>query len=152
MRTPLNLPPQIVRLLLLVVGIVSSYSVARYFLTPSSFGQYGWYRGDALVERASLPRVYAGRKACNECHSEKEQQLAKYSHKVLSCEVCHGPGQAHVDNPDVKLTILNVSHCLRCHEANPTRPKWQKQINSRDHYSGEKCIGCHVPHAPSEVP
>ena len=45
-----KLPPQIVRLVLLTVGIVGSYLVARYFLTPSSFGQYGFYRGQALEE------------------------------------------------------------------------------------------------------
>lgn len=147
-----NLPPQVVRLVLLTIGIVGSYLVARYFLTPKSFGQYGWYRGDALMERASLPRTYAGQKACDECHSDKVQQIAKFGHKTLSCEVCHGAGQAHVDSPDIKLAVLNFSHCVRCHEANPSRPKWHKQINSRDHYAGQKCTECHVPHAPSEVP
>ncbi len=147
-----NLPPQVVRLVLLTIGIVGSYMVARYFLTPKSFGQYGWYRGDALMERASLPRVYAGMKACDECHSDKLQQLAKFPHKTLSCEVCHGPGGAHAKDPDVKLAVLTYGHCVRCHEANPTRPKWHKQINIREHYSGQKCTECHVPHAPSEVP
>ena len=147
-----NLPPQIVRLVLLTIGIVCSYMVARYFLTPKSFGQYGWYRGDALMERASLPRAYAGKKACDECHSDKIQQLAKYPHKTLSCEVCHGPGQAHTEDPDIKLAVLSFSHCVRCHEANPSRPKWHKQINIRDHYAGQKCTECHVPHAPSEMP
>lgn len=141
--------------MLLTIGIVGSYMVARYFLTPPSFGQYGWYRGDALMERASLPRTYAGKKACDECHSEKNQQLAKFGHKTLSCEVCHGPAQAHVDLPDdpkVKPDKGQTTACTRCHEANPSRPKWHKQINSREHYAGEKCTGCHVPHAPSEMP
>jgi nitrate/TMAO reductase-like tetraheme cytochrome c subunit len=42
--------------------------------------------------------------------------------------------------------------CLRCHEANPSRPKWHKQIVSKDHYTGSKCTECHVPHSPLEVP
>jgi hypothetical protein len=150
-----KLPPQIVRLVLLTMGIVGSYLAARYFLTPPSFGEFGWYRGDALEERASLPRHYAGKEACSECHEDKAKQLAKFEHKSLSCEVCHGPGQQHVDAPDVdkfKPDKKNTTSCLRCHEENPTRPKWLKQINVRDHYSGQKCVECHVPHAPSEVP
>jgi hypothetical protein len=148
-----KIPPQVTRLLLLTIGIVSSYAVARYFLTPPSFGEYGWYRGDALEELASYDRVYAGAKACEECHAEQSEKVAAASHKTLSCEACHGAGQAHAENPDVhKMTILTFSHCVRCHEANPSRPKWHKQIQSKEHYPGEKCTECHVPHQPLEVP
>src|SRR5258705_8361487 len=115
-----KMPPQILRLVLLTVGIIGSYFVARAFLTPASFGEYGWYRGEALAEIASRPPSYAGKKACEECHSDVVQKLTKHEHKTLSCEACHGPGQAHADNPDIKLEILNFSHCARCHEANPS--------------------------------
>jgi len=60
----------------LTVAIVGSYLVARYFLTPNSFREYGWYRGEALGEIASRPPVYAGKKACDECHSEILEKLA----------------------------------------------------------------------------
>jgi hypothetical protein len=148
----LKLPPQILRLVLLTIGIVGTYLIARFFLTPPSFGQYGWYRGDALGLIASRPLMYAGKKACEECHSEEYQKVAKAEHKTLSCEACHGPGQAHADNPDVKLAILGFSRCVRCHEANLSRPKWHKQVNSKTHYPGQKCTECHVPHQPTEVP
>jgi len=146
------MPPQITRLVLLTVGIVGTYLVARYFLTPQSFGQYGFYRGAALTELRSRPVVFAGKKECESCHSDQAQKLAKYAHKTLSCEGCHGAGQAHAEDFDLKLAALDYSHCLRCHEANPSRPKWHKQVSVKDHYPGEKCTGCHVPHAPSEVP
>ncbi len=146
------MPPQIFRLLLLVVGIVVCYSVARYFLTPRSFRQYGWFRGEALAEIAARPTTFGGKQACEECHSDEIQKLLKDGHKTLSCEACHGPAQAHVENPDVKLQVLNFGHCARCHEANPSRPKWHKQIVIKDHYTGSKCTECHVPHAPSETP
>ncbi len=148
------MPPQLFRIFLLAVGVVASYSVARYLLTPSSFREYGWYRGAALRELATRDRVYAGKKACEECHSDEYQKLLKHEHKSLSCESCHGPGEAHVenpDNPDVKMAVLHYSLCLRCHEANPSRPKWHKQIVSKNHYPG-KCTECHLPHSPSEVP
>jgi hypothetical protein len=148
----LKMPPQIVRLVLLTIGIVTVYTVARLMLTPASFGQYGWYRADAMGMVASLPMEYAGKKACEECHSEEYQKVQAAEHKSLSCEACHGPGQGHADNPDVKLAILGFSRCVRCHEANPSRPRWHKQINSKTHYPGQKCTECHVPHQPNEVP
>src|SRR4051812_27228128 len=152
MRRFNKIPPQVLRIILLALGIVVAYSVARYFLTPGSFGQYGWYRGEALGELASRTPTYGGKKSCEECHSDQVQKLAKFEHKGLSCEGCHGAGQAHVDDPDVKLEILTFSHCVRCHEANPSRPKWHKQITAKTHYAGSKCTECHIAHAPSEVP
>jgi hypothetical protein len=152
MRRPFNMPPQVLRICLLAIGIVSSYLVARYFLTPASFRQYGWYRGEALVELRQRDPVFAGKKACEECHGDEMAKLTKGSHKTLSCEACHGPGQAHADNPDVKVDKSNIGACLRCHEANPSRPKWHKQIVSKAHYTGSKCTECHVPHSPADVP
>jgi len=145
------MPPQIFRLVLLTVGIVGSYMVARAFLTPRSFGEYGWYRGNALEELASRTPVYAGKKACDECHSDVLEKLAKGAHKTLSCEACHGVSRDHVDNPDITPIKLTGSHCIRCHEANVSRPAWFKQIVVKDHYTG-KCTECHVPHQPNEVP
>jgi hypothetical protein len=152
MRSPLNMPPQVLRIVLLAVAIVASYLTARYLLTPPSFRQYGWYRGEALVELQERDPVFAGRKACEECHSDHCQKLAKGAHQGLSCEACHGPGLLHADNPDVKFDKVPFSSCLRCHEANPSRPKWHKQIVSKSHYTGSKCTECHVPHSPTEVP
>lgn len=149
-----KIPPQIVRLLALTVLIVGSYFVARYFLKPPSFGEYGWYRGAALEEARMREPVFAGRKACEVCHTEESvQQLSKGEHKGLACEGCHGAGSQHAEKPDViKPPKLGYSVCVRCHEANPSRPKWHKQVNPKTHYVGQKCAECHVPHNPSEVP
>jgi hypothetical protein len=150
----IKMAPQIVRLLLLTVTIVVTYLLARYFLTPSSFGQYGHYRGNALMEQASRPRAFGGKQACLDCHGDEEKvkRLAKGGHKNLSCEVCHGAAQAHIENYEVKLPTQAVSHCVRCHEADPAKPKGMKQIVSKNHYTGEHCAGCHIPHQPEEVP
>ena len=146
------MPPQVFRIVLLAVGIVVCYSIARYFLTPATFGEYGWYRGAALVELATRDPVYAGKKACEECHGEEFQMLAKHDHKTLACESCHGAGQAHSEDPRKdNIDRSTYAACLRCHEANPSRPKWQKQIISKDHYPGSKCTECHVPHNPSDL-
>jgi hypothetical protein len=149
-----KMPPQVVRLVALTALIVGGYVVARHILTPPSFGDYGWYRGAALTEVAnSRPPLYAGTKECEECHAEEYQKLLKHDHKTLSCEGCHGAGAAHADNPDVvKMEILNFSHCVRCHEYSPSRPKGHHQIILKAHNPGQKCTECHVPHMPQEVP
>ena len=146
-----KMPPQILRLVLLTMGIVGSYMVARAFLTQPSFKEYGWYCGEALEEIASRTPVYAGKAACDECHSDILQKLAKDAHKTLSCEACHGVSRDHAGNPDITPVKLTGSHCIRCHEANPSRPAWLKQIVVKDHYSG-KCSECHMPHQPNQVP
>lgn len=146
------MPPQIFRLVLLTIAIVVTYLVARYLLTPASFHQYGFYRGEALLEHASREPVYAGRSACNECHEDIAKKLLAKEHRTLGCETCHGVSQAHVDNPDVKLVKIGDSYCLRCHENIGSRPAWLKQIVVKDHFRGDKCTGCHVPHQPTEVP
>ncbi len=146
-----KLPPQILRLVLLTLVIVGSYLVARSFLTPASFGQYGWYRGDALAEIASRPPVYAGKKSCDECHSDILHKLAADAHKTLSCEDCHGVSREHTDNPNILPVKATGSHCIRCHEANVARPAWLKQIIVKDHY-GPNCTECHLPHQPTQSP
>ena len=151
----LPMPPQIVRLVILTIAIVGSYLVARAFLTPASFREYGWYRGEALNELASREPVFAGKKSCEECHSDVFKKLLTAEHKGLSCEGCHAAALEHTQNPDnTKLNPpkMAMSACTRCHEANPSRPKWLKQIASAHHYAGQKCTECHLPHQPQEVP
>lgn len=148
-----KLPPQIVRLVLLTLGIVITYLVARNLLTPPTFGQYGWYRGAALEEITARNPVYAGKKACDECHEDTVvPKLAKDKHRTLSCEACHGVSQDHADNPDITPAKLTGNHCIRCHESNPSRPAWFHQITVKLHYTGQKCSECHMPHQPNEVP
>jgi hypothetical protein len=149
-----RMPPQIVRLVLLTLGVVGSYGVARMLLVPSSFGEYGWFRGAALEENAARQPVFAGMKSCDECHAEVLQKLAKYEHKTISCESCHGPSRTHAGDPDVKTPKGKFadSDCLRCHQSSPSRPLWLKQVEPVEHFRGDRCTGCHVPHQPKETP
>ena len=81
------------------------------------------------------------------------QKLAKYEHKTLSCEACHGAGQAHADNPDVKMVKCSAT-AIACAATRPILrgPSGTSRSASKDHYPGHKCTECHVPHNPSEVP
>ena len=111
----------------------------------------GWYRGDALAEIASRTPVFAGKQACDECHSDILHKLAADKHKTLSCEACHGVSREHGNNPDILPVKATGSHCIRCHEADISRPKWLKQIVVKDHF-GANCKECHVPHEPTKTP
>jgi len=147
----MKVPPQIKGLVILALMIVGVYCSARYILTPRSFGRFGHYRGDALSEAASHEPVYAGRQSCVECHAKQHETLTKFEHKTISCESCHGPSGSHVVDPKIKLIKLDDDGCMRCHEANPARPKFIKQFERGKHYSGNPCIECHSPHQPIEV-
>ena len=144
-----KLPPQILRLVLLTLAIVGSYLIARVLLTPASFGEYGWYRGAALAELRRGPGL-RGQAGLRGMPFGRVSETHKYEHKTLSCEACHGASREHADNPDINARQLTDSLCLRCHEANPSRPKWHKQIVIKNHYTG-KCTECHVPHSPPEA-
>jgi hypothetical protein len=145
-----RLPPQLLRLVVLTLLVIATYAVARVVLTPASFGQYGHYRGAALEEAASHPPVFAGAKACDECHADTGELLGKARHKTISCESCHGPNRPHVRNPDIVPIKLNDQHCLRCHLADVARPAKHRQVVLPDHFPGEKCLECHVAHQPNK--
>lgn len=148
-----SLPPQIFRVVLLIFAIVVSYLVARTLLTPESFHEYGFYRGTALAEHIQQHQpVFAGKVAGGERHPEVLMKLAKGGHKALSCEACHGVvSQDQLNDLDSKMAKPTEQICLRCHEADPSRPAWFKQISLKDHYAAS-CFECHLPHEPNEVP
>lgn len=149
----LSMPPQIARLALVTLVIVVSYFTARHFLVPASFGQYGWYRGDALKDYAKMPIAYAGAAACLECHDEVFAKAAKTAHKAISCETCHGPLVAHAEDASVTpVKITDRNYCVRCHAANPSRPQKFLQVNPNDHYKDQSCVECHSGHSPREAP
>ncbi len=147
-RSPM--PPQLIRLVLLTLLVIGTYAVARVALTPATFGHYGHYRGVALVEATARPLLFAGAKACDECHSDTGEQVAKDRHKGISCESCHGPGRTHARNPAVMPVKLNDQQCLRCHLADAARPAKLHQIQITDHFPGDKCMECHVAHQPNK--
>lgn len=133
--------------------IVLGYFAARLVLVPSSFGKFGWYRGDSLKETMALPLAYAGAAACAECHADQAEKKSKGGHKTVACESCHGPLKAHADDPTaLPPHITDRRFCLRCHEASPSRPEKFPQVNPVKHYEEELCTKCHRPHQPAEAP
>ena len=148
------MPPQLKRLLPLLVLFIVLFMVARHFLIPDSFGQYGHYRGASLEENADHPIHFAGKATCIECHDDVGAQLDSDAHSGLSCEVCHGPGVNHADDYEVKLEKPGTREfCGSCHQLHPARRiEIINQIDIREHHpERENCIDCHNPHVVWEL-
>ena len=106
------------------------FLLARGFLVPRSFGQYGHYRGNAIAEIAAHPVAFAGHQ---------------------TCEACHGALAKHAEDPvSVKPAKLQAAVlCARCHEANIAKPKQFPQVVPAEHSGGAACDMCHQPHSPA---
>jgi len=44
----------------------------------------------------------------------------------VGCETCHGPSQAHVDDPEVKTPFAAKDQCVRCHDQENS-PKYEAE-------------------------
>src|ERR1035437_5397573 len=147
----MKIPQQIISLFILFSIIFISFITMRHFLIPPSFGLYGHYRADSVDEIRAKKIKYAGSEACIDCHEDIYNLKAKSYHKGVSCEVCHGPAAAHIDDPSgVKPEIPHErSQCTICHNYNPARPTGFPQIIASQHNPGFFCTHCHQPHNPT---
>lgn len=146
------MPPQLSRLMIGFGLLIVAFIVTRWVAQPASFYQYGHYRGNALSEIASIPVKYVTRASCGECHDDQAKQNAAGPHVHISCQVCHGPGSGHIDNPSTEniLRPLVAETCVRCHARNSARPGSFPQVVVKDHAGSKQCTDCHVTHNPQE--
>jgi hypothetical protein len=148
-----NIPSHIKRLILAFAVFIGLFLVARHFLYPESFGQYGFYRANSLKDNSSVELHYAGNAACVDCHEDVSTSKATDVHNVIRCETCHGAGLQHTQNPDSAKMILPGTRefCGLCHSMNAAkRSETIVQINLNVHNTGKNCIECHNPHMPWE--
>ena len=61
--------------------------------------------------------------SCQRCHTTGYAQLGGFQNVARSanrigvgCENCHGPSQAHVDNPKVRTPFQASQQCVGCHD------------------------------------
>ncbi len=149
-------PDQVKRLSIPVVIIITAFIASRHFLVPSDFGKYGHYRASAISEVVSQEIKYSGHEACVDCHDDVEGMKKASYHRDVGCEVCHGPAEAHINDPDSNhlLAPTGRGYCPLCHEYLPSRPTGFPQIVSESHNPMKSCISCHDAHDPKtpEVP
>jgi hypothetical protein len=150
MRNSLKESEHLIRLVLVLCATVLIFLVVRHAVVPRSFGEFGHYRGAALEEIRSRPVSFAGKAVCADCHDEVVKIKSEGKHAGVSCEACHGPTAAHTDDPMTNHAVKPnpATLCVRCHEAEPAKPKTFPQVVSKDHAGGLSCIECHKPHSP----
>ncbi len=153
-----------VLVLLTVSGVL--FFIGQRLLQPKSFGQNGHYRADSVYEIMNTEPVHQGRAVCAECHTEIHDVHQKDIHWNVTCEDCHGPGDAHVKfhrDGDAGITPARavmpaeytLEGCLFCHRKLAARPSTFAQIDLMEHYDflhvtdpQTPCIECHSPHEP----
>jgi hypothetical protein len=140
----------LIRIAILFIAGLLVFLGLRTLFVPSSFGQYGHYRGDAIAEIAALPVVHAGHQTCESCHTDISDAKIKGKHTGVNCEACHGPqGQHAADLSVMPVKPDPATLCGQCHEASSAKPKWFPQVDTKDHSGGLVCNACHNPHNPS---
>lgn len=136
--------------------------VAKMIATPRSFGKYGHYRGDAVMDERDREVRHMTNDSCLACHPYIKEMHLGGIHKTVSCEFCHGPYADHVKDGK-KIATLPIKHgeeikplCLRCHNRIiRARPKEYIKMISMPQHLEEKhvrtdhvCDQCHNVHAP----
>ncbi len=147
------MPPQLTRLFIIFAALGVLFIIVTWVAEPASFGWYGHYRADALTELSARPVHYMPRDACAECHDEEAKTHKNGVHAKISCQTCHGPGDKHIEEPTVENITKPVpaQFCIRCHEANFSRPARFPQIVVAEHTEGKACNVCHIVHNPGEM-
>jgi uncharacterized CHY-type Zn-finger protein len=126
------------------------FLAVRGRVVPKSFGEYGHYRGAAIGEIAAHPMKFAGRQACEDCHSDIAATKAGGKHARVNCEACHGALAAHAADPTAvtPAKLDTAILCARCHAASAAKPKDFPQVDPAAHANGLACETCHHPHSP----
>jgi hypothetical protein len=148
-RTAFRDAEHLVRVAALFVAGFAAFVLAQHFLVPPGFGQFGHYRPGALADVRARQITFAGRAACEECHTDQAQAKAQGKHARPACEACHGPQARHAEDPSVKPPRPDGrALCLRCHATLVGRPSSFPQVDAADHAPTGLCTECHNPHAP----
>ena len=153
------------RLVVLVAGLcvlMGCGVLIKGLLVPESFGLYGPYRADAILEETAKPIRHGTNASCYSCHAFEAGIHQAGLHKTISCEFCHGPYADHVDGKK-KIGTLPVKTgeeittlCLRCHNTEiKARPEQViKTVAMPEHLKSQQvklshtCNQCHHVHAP----
>ncbi|MGA7159217.1 MAG: multiheme c-type cytochrome [Acidobacteriaceae bacterium] len=131
--------------------LIVVFFVARHFVVPKSFGEYGHYRGNAIADIAARPVHFAGQQRCETCHTDVATLKHSGIHAGVHCEACHGPLAKHADDPgNVQPAKLDTATlCVKCHAASAAKPKDFPQVAADEHSGGVACETCHQPHSPA---
>ncbi|SEF44517.1 decaheme c-type cytochrome, DmsE family [Bryocella elongata] len=112
---------------------------------------------------SAIPGAFAGAETCATCHADVANKFSSNPHSALAlmhggkgvtCEGCHGPGQAHVDSGGDPTKILQLSKmsakqidstCLACHAE--AHPNFMRSAHGK---ADVGCTSCHSIHSSSK--
>lgn len=113
--------------------------------------------------QAPAEQGYVGGDTCIFCHEVQGKGYQASAHArawnqrtpaaAQGCETCHGPGQAHVDDPGAKGRLRDFKAiaprdasqaCMSCHNREE-HAQWQGSMHDSRNVT---CITCHSVHAP----
>ncbi len=141
--------------LLILAFVVFEHPSVQAATRPASPG----VKAAQSKNASTLPPGYVGSQMCEACHTDIAHSFANNPHtkmvflhgdKSLTCENCHGPGQAHVQGGgDVtkifrfdKATPQQIDQkCLGCHST--AHPDFLRSPHAK---AGVSCISCHSVH------
>lgn len=140
----------LIRPAVVFLALTLVFLAVRHAVVPASFGQYGHYRGAVLEEVRQTPIRFAGHQACADCHSEVVKVRSGGRHQGVSCETCHGPLNPHAQDPSTPQPGKPVvtALCRSCHEKDPAKPAFLKQVVTAEHAGEAACQSCHNAHTP----
>ncbi len=142
------------RFTMLLLGTVAALAMA-----PRAYAADPTPQATAPPAQAGGP-TYVGSEVCASCHDQAAEHLAKTPHgkaafahlSTNGCETCHGPGSAHVANPDDKANQPRIDRlsataqskiCTTCHSGSE-QFFWH---GSRHETRGLSCVTCHSVHS-----
>lgn len=136
---------------LLLAVLIVGFVIPRVMPFPESFDEFGFYpvqSEEDTREWASRPLQYADPAICSDCHQDNYATWEKAEHSTVSCENCHGPALAHVEEGRIPVVDISRESCGTCHKEVIARPDKFPQIDIDTHGGQTTCVTCHSPHSP----
>jgi DmsE family decaheme c-type cytochrome len=147
------------RSLLVVVFIALGMLCSNGRSFAESEGSGSTKKGTSTANPAAPTPELAGGAACTMCHAEEASTFGRNPHaklvlqhggKGVTCEGCHGPGQAHIDSGGDASKIFGFSKataaqidekCLSCHQGD--HESFERSAHGEAKVS---CTECHSVH------
>jgi hypothetical protein len=121
----------------------------RRLLVPEGFGKYGHYRPGAVEDRRQLPNVFAGRAACEECHTDIAETKAKGKHAAAGLRSLPRSARHPRRRSFRQADAARRPHGLPAvpYRARRTSASFP-QIDVAEHAPKGLCTECHAAHDP----
>jgi len=153
------------RRMLLLIGAVCLFLSVRAGAQAQTGGEGA--RQSAAHPASGMPgnaaAGYTGSEVCATCHADEANRFSENPHAKMvylhaangmTCENCHGPGQAHVDSGGDAKKIFSfkaasvsaaTEKCLSCHAS--AHPDFERGPHAKANIG---CVSCHSVHGSKQ--